>query len=1231
MDQPPVPQDRAIRIFISSTFQDMQAEREELMKRVVPALVARCRERGVFLDVVDLRWGVTAEDRDAGRLLPICLGEIDGCRPFFIGLLGERYGWVPDALPASVVADMPWLEPLRGYSITAIEIHHAVLRDGADAPHAYFYFRDPAWIRRQPASARSHFMEVAQPDEIKHLGRKEAELRARDRSRRLGELKGLIRGSGLPLWDGYPDPVALGQRVRADLEALIDRLYPAEEVPGGLERERQAHAHYARERTRGMLPREAWLDRINVELDRSGAVLLVGPAGSGKTVLAGSWAQRHAARASEGGILTHFADASPLASGLTAVRRRLVRELAARLRKPVPDLSSEFEVDAAWRDSLRAAAGAKTELLVDGLDRLVDEAGIDRVLAAFGDPPPGLRVVATCRSDEASAALARKGWRVLVLDALEPEERRLLAGSYLERYSKRLTPAQLERIVRAPAAGSPLFLALMLEELRLWGRHEQLDAELDRLLGAPDVDALYRMLLERLEREFDRDRPNLVRDALSLLWASRRGLTESELMAMLGGRSWLSDAMQKGAKPARDRRRPPLQRLSDWVSRAAMEEVLASQGIFDEEYGRDPMPLPRARWAPMRLALGNHLANRSGLLSFAHEPLRSAVQRAYVADDAARSRARRHLAAALLAEPMSPRVIEEVPWALADEGLWPRLFAMLSQPRSFDQFWTSDPDGLLAVWDRVERLSRYRRDQAYAPVIEAAAEQPVLRLENLASFFERSGNVALADRLRADVEGRASPEDLRALLFARLDAADVAEENREFATAGRLAESAVALARRLADTSLESLALSRWIWIERVAGHWDHVFDLASEFERVATARGDAAEVAEALHHLGWALMLRGDLPGARDAFVRQEAVARDVEPRFLLEWALESQRRIALHEGRQEDAQALAARLAEAQARAAHPPTGEATPESASAPGIADERTAGILQSEAIRQSVTESLADRLGVLRAILPGLLFGVVLIGPMLYLGVAVGPLVGAQYLVLLMLVGPLLRGVRLMNETDVPGPRIRGAVLRVLLMLVRDTIVWLVTMIVVGFPLMLFGYVVKALALERVHVVPGAGRMVFTLLGVMLALAVAIPWLAGKRPWADAEEKPNRLRRLIGDPTLGWVLLLGALIPYFAAVLSLGGAGTLSTLDAPHAFGVVLGAFKDLLTQDAALVTRHTLEGLHVTLDRVGWLQYLFIRYVLAGWCLVYFVRLGRHAAAGARRGPTAATGAAPAS
>src|SRR2546430_15912770 len=95
------PQERRhIRVFISSTFRDMHAEREELVKQVFPELRRLCEVRGVGWGEVDLRWGIPDEVKAEGRVLPLCLAEIDHCRPFFIGILGERYGWVPEEIPA---------------------------------------------------------------------------------------------------------------------------------------------------------------------------------------------------------------------------------------------------------------------------------------------------------------------------------------------------------------------------------------------------------------------------------------------------------------------------------------------------------------------------------------------------------------------------------------------------------------------------------------------------------------------------------------------------------------------------------------------------------------------------------------------------------------------------------------------------------------------------------------------------------------------------------------------------------------------------------------------------------------------------------------------------------------------------------------------------------------------------------------------------------------------------
>ena len=139
---------RTARIFISSTFRDFGEERDLLVRKVFPGLRARLKDRFVELVDVDLRWGITAEAAERGEVLPICLAEIDRARPWFVGMLGDRYGWVPPAgvYAPDLVESRPWLEEHRGgRSVTELEILHGVLNDPAMAGRAFFYFRSHAY------------------------------------------------------------------------------------------------------------------------------------------------------------------------------------------------------------------------------------------------------------------------------------------------------------------------------------------------------------------------------------------------------------------------------------------------------------------------------------------------------------------------------------------------------------------------------------------------------------------------------------------------------------------------------------------------------------------------------------------------------------------------------------------------------------------------------------------------------------------------------------------------------------------------------------------------------------------------------------------------------------------------------------------------------------------------------------------------------------------------------
>jgi len=232
---------REIRVLISSTFRDMQEEREELVKQIFPRLRRLCEMCGVTWGEVDLRWGVPDEAKAEGKVLPLCLQEIEHCRPYFIGILGERYGWVPEEIPESLFDTHPWLREHLHKSVTALEILHGVLRNPDMEKHAYFYFRDPAY-----AAAHPGFTEEAPA------------LRAK-----LATLKDDIRHSGHPVAEPFATPKQLGEWVLRDLTAVIEELYPEKAPPNPLDRTAFDYEAYSASRRTVYISPQEYMDRLD--------------------------------------------------------------------------------------------------------------------------------------------------------------------------------------------------------------------------------------------------------------------------------------------------------------------------------------------------------------------------------------------------------------------------------------------------------------------------------------------------------------------------------------------------------------------------------------------------------------------------------------------------------------------------------------------------------------------------------------------------------------------------------------------------------------------------------------------------------------------------------------------------------------------------------------------------------------------------------------------------------
>jgi hypothetical protein len=161
-----------VYVFISSTFNDMHAERDYLVKQVFPRLQEWCEQRKLRLVDIDLRWGVTEADATQNkRVVQVCLQRIDACRPFFLCFLGQRRGWVParSDIPSETYAQYPELEKYVGdASVTELEILHALVNplhrgkieiegkvtEYQPAEHAFFFLRQPEYLDSLPTGLK---------------------------------------------------------------------------------------------------------------------------------------------------------------------------------------------------------------------------------------------------------------------------------------------------------------------------------------------------------------------------------------------------------------------------------------------------------------------------------------------------------------------------------------------------------------------------------------------------------------------------------------------------------------------------------------------------------------------------------------------------------------------------------------------------------------------------------------------------------------------------------------------------------------------------------------------------------------------------------------------------------------------------------------------------------------------------------------------------------------------
>ncbi len=821
---------RVIRVFVSSTFLDMKEEREELVKRVFPKLRKICEKRGVTWGEVDLRWGITDEQTAEGKVLPICLREIHECRPYFICMLGERYGWVPPEIPDDLVELEPWLAGQHKKSITELEILHGALNESEMMGTALFYFRDPHFIYSLAPDRREELLEGPHSEEIEEFGPDGAEDRAEDRRKKLAALKARIKESGLPIRENYESPEQLGELVLEDFTKLIDQLFPEGEELDPLDREAVEHEAFAQSRFRAYIGREEYFDRLDEHVRSDSKPLVVlGESGSGKSALLANWAARYRRDLPEGLLIMHFIGATPYSADWTAMLRRIMGELKRRfdIEEEIPTepdkLRSAF---AAWLHM--AAAKDRVVLILDALDQLEDRDAAPDLVWMPPFIPENIRLILSTLPGHSLDDLKNREWPTMEIKPLEDDERKQLIRNYLAQYRKNISESRIEKIASAEQTRNPLYLRALLEELRIFGMHKHLDRAIEHYLSSKSVPALYEKILRRLEQDYEREWPGLVQDAMTFAWASRRGLSEAELLDLLGA----------GGEP-----------------------------------------LPGAQWVQFHNAAEDLLINKSGLVGFAHDYVRKAIEDRYLPTDEDQQAVHLRLADYLADQELSPRVIDELPWQLCEANSWHQLYDLLGNLVFFSEAWQEDRFEIKRFWAKVEGASPLRLVDAYGPVLEAPEDVPdVDTLLHVSRLLDYTGHSSEALSLQQFLtEHYRQAGDLRNLASCLNGQASILLWRGELDDAMALLKEQERVCLDLGDLSGLQRSLSSQGLVLWRRGDLDGAMVLQKEVESICRELGDSDALQRSLGSQGLILSNRGDLDGAMALYKEKERICREL------------------------------------------------------------------------------------------------------------------------------------------------------------------------------------------------------------------------------------------------------------------------------------------------------------------------------------------------------------------
>lgn len=487
---------RKVRVFISSTFSDMQHERNIIVHSVFPRLRKEFSEKLIDITEVDLRWGIPEEDAENSRILEICIGEVLHCAPFFVGMVGSRYGSIasdeaianlPPAYKKAIGESIP-----SGISITELEMRAGVFVPNNIDFSCFFIKKNCDQIQAPDPEVQKLIETITTSYETYEYD------------------------------DGEAFEEALYQNLREYiLKVIPERLENPYNDPTYFSHLRLVKNHNSR-----YVADNFFLTGIENRINELRKVYIQGKKGFGKSACISRLIYQEGVERS-GDVFFHYATAGSQSSNTENAFFRLKNYLEAitgiestetDTRNAVVDILSNYRED------------RRLVFFFDAMDQMDDVTAVYKFFA-LTDVNPNVHII--CSGINSYSSIS--GDQVVVMNPLSSDQINHILNGSLGQYGKKLSRSMKQAVLKKESCANPLFLKAFISQLITYGTYASFQDFFWDLMRANTFGEIFVIAVERIKHYFRSQRldESLVNDALGLIVYSNNGIKENEMQEIL--------------------------------------------------------------------------------------------------------------------------------------------------------------------------------------------------------------------------------------------------------------------------------------------------------------------------------------------------------------------------------------------------------------------------------------------------------------------------------------------------------------------------------------------------------------------------------------------------------------------------------------------------------------------------------------------------------------------------